>query len=58
VAEGQADMVALARGFLDNPHWGWAAARRLGADVDRPPQYLRVAPKLWPGPTPAPASPR
>ncbi len=48
MAEGKADMVALARGFLDNPHWGWAAARELGADVERPPQYLRVAPKLWP----------
>jgi 2,4-dienoyl-CoA reductase-like NADH-dependent reductase (Old Yellow Enzyme family) len=47
VAEGKADMVALARGFLDNPHWGWQAARELGADVARPPQYLRVGPKLW-----------
>jgi 2,4-dienoyl-CoA reductase-like NADH-dependent reductase (Old Yellow Enzyme family) len=56
VAEGQADMVALARAFLDNPHWAWAAARRFGADVERPSQYLRVAPKLWPGP--APAAPR
>jgi NADPH2 dehydrogenase len=47
LAEGKADMVALARGFLDNPHWGWAAARELGADVARPRQYLRVAPKMW-----------
>jgi 2,4-dienoyl-CoA reductase-like NADH-dependent reductase (Old Yellow Enzyme family) len=54
VAEGQADMVALARAFLDNPHWAWAAARRLGADVERPPQYLRVGPKLWPAPAAAP----
>jgi 2,4-dienoyl-CoA reductase-like NADH-dependent reductase (Old Yellow Enzyme family) len=56
LAEGQADMVALARAFLDNPHWAWAAARRFDADVDRPSQYLRVGPKLWPGPTPTPAS--
>src|SRR5207245_6181026 len=49
VAEGKADMVALARAFLDNPHWGWHAANALGADVPRPKQYLRAAPKMWPG---------
>jgi NADPH2 dehydrogenase len=49
VADGKADMVALARGFLDNPHWGWHAAEALGADVPRPPQYQRAAPKVWPG---------
>ena len=36
VAEGKADMVALARAFLDDPHWGWHAAAALGADVARP----------------------
>jgi NADPH2 dehydrogenase len=49
VAEGKADMVALARAFLDDPHWGWHAAAALGAEVARPPQYLRAAPKLWAG---------
>ena len=49
VAEGKADMVALARAVLDDPHWGWHAAKELGADVTRPNQYLRAAPKLWPG---------
>ena len=49
VTEGKADMVALARAFLDNPHWGWHAAQALSADVARPVQYLRSAPKLWPG---------
>ena len=49
VAEGKADMVALARAFLDDPHWGWHAAQTLGAEVARPNQYLRAAPKLWPG---------
>jgi NADPH2 dehydrogenase len=49
VAEGKADMVALARAFLDAPHWGWHAAQTLGAEAKRPPQYLRAAPKLWPG---------
>ena len=50
VAEGQADMVALARGFLDDPHWGWHAAQALGGEVTRPPQYHRVSPVLWPAP--------
>jgi len=47
VAQGQADQVSLARAFLDNPHWGWHAAKALDADVPRPPQYARVSPKLW-----------
>jgi NADPH2 dehydrogenase len=49
VAEGRADMVALARAMLDNPHWGWHAARALGTEVARPPQYQRAAPKVWAG---------
>jgi 2,4-dienoyl-CoA reductase-like NADH-dependent reductase (Old Yellow Enzyme family) len=49
VGEGKADMVAMARAFLDDPHWGWHAAQTLGAEVPRPPQYARTAPKLWAG---------
>lgn len=49
IAEGKADMVALARGFLHNPHWAWHAAQALGAEVARPQQYQRATPKLWPG---------
>ena len=49
VAEGKADMVALARAMLDNPHWGWHAARALGTEVARPPQYQRAAPQVWAG---------
>jgi 2,4-dienoyl-CoA reductase-like NADH-dependent reductase (Old Yellow Enzyme family) len=49
IAEGKADMVALARAILDDPHWGWHAAQELGADVARPPQYQRAGPKLWTG---------
>jgi NADPH2 dehydrogenase len=49
VAEGKADMVAMARALLDDPHWGWHAAQSLDAEVARPPQYARAAPKLWPG---------
>ena len=51
VAEGKADMVAMARAFLDDPHWGWHAAEALGAEVARPLQYARSAPELWPGVT-------
>jgi NADPH2 dehydrogenase len=47
VAKGEADMVAMARCFLDDPHWGWHAAKMLGADVARPVQYARAGPKLW-----------
>ncbi len=49
IAEGKADMVALARAFLDDPHWGWHAAQTLGAEVARPVQYARSAPPLWAG---------
>ena len=47
VAKGQTDMVSMARCFLDDPHWGWHAAKTLGAEVARPPQYQRAGPKLW-----------
>jgi 2,4-dienoyl-CoA reductase-like NADH-dependent reductase (Old Yellow Enzyme family) len=49
VASGQADMVALGRTILDEPHWPWKAAQVLGAEVARPPQYARAAPAVWPG---------
>jgi NADPH2 dehydrogenase len=49
VASGKADMVAMARAFLDDPHWAWHAAQTLDAEVARPRQYVRTAPKLWPG---------
>ena len=50
ITEGKADMVAMARAFLDDPHWGWHAAQTLGAEVARPVQYARSAPALWAGP--------
>ena len=49
VARGEADAVALARAFLNNPRWVWHAAAELGAEAAYPPQYARVRPKLWPG---------
>ena len=47
IAKGDADLVALARAILDNPRWVWHAADRLGAKIEYPPQYARVAPSLW-----------
>jgi NADPH2 dehydrogenase len=47
VAQGKVDMVSMARCFLDDPHWGWHAAKALGAEVARPAQYQRAGPKLW-----------
>ena len=45
VAEGRADLVAVGRAFLYNPHWAWAAAAELGATVKAPPQYWRAFPR-------------
>jgi 2,4-dienoyl-CoA reductase-like NADH-dependent reductase (Old Yellow Enzyme family) len=38
---GHADMILLARAFLDDPNWAIHAAIALGADAPVPPQYLR-----------------
>lgn len=42
VREGQADLVALGRELLRNPYWPLEAARRLGAEIAWPQQYLRA----------------
>lgn len=42
VAEGDADLVLLAREMLRNPRWPLHAARELGADGSWPPQYERA----------------
>src|SRR5690606_6813147 len=49
IAAGEADCVALARAFLDNPHWPYEAARIMGVELPYPPQYARAEPKRWPG---------
>ncbi len=49
VSSGQADMVALARGILYDPRWGWHAAAALGGQVDAPPQYWRSQPSTEKG---------
>ena len=49
IAEGKADMVALARGFLDDPRWPWHAGEVLGHAAAYPPQYERARRSNWPG---------
>ncbi|MEJ5944878.1 NADH:flavin oxidoreductase/NADH oxidase [Pseudokineococcus basanitobsidens] len=42
VAQGQADVVLLARALLRDPRWPERAARELGVELARPPQYARA----------------
>ncbi|MCC6611362.1 MAG: NADH:flavin oxidoreductase/NADH oxidase [Burkholderiales bacterium] len=45
VWSGKADLVALARGMLYDPRWGWHAAAALGGTVVAPKQYWRGVPR-------------
>jgi NADPH2 dehydrogenase len=45
IAAGRADMIALARGMLFEPHWAWRAAAQLGGEVRAPKQYWRAPPR-------------
>lgn len=45
IAEGEADLVALARAMLYNPRWPWHAAAELGAQVAAPRPYWRAPPQ-------------
>ena len=47
VSSGKADMVAIARAAMDNPHWAWQAARELGAETAYAGQYQRCHPSVW-----------
>ncbi len=44
IESGKGDMVALARGMLYDPRWGWHAAAELGGHVAAPPPYWRAPP--------------
>ncbi len=49
IAEGQADMVAIGRAFIDDPRWAWHAAVALGEENPPiPSPWQRVNPKVWP----------
>jgi len=45
IADGRADLVALARGILYDPRWPWHAAAKLGGQVAAPKQYWRSQPR-------------
>lgn len=49
IADGHADMVEIARGFLDDPRWVWHAAESLGVELDFMMQYWMAKPGRWPG---------
>ncbi len=49
VASGKADMIAVARGFLDDPRWVWHAADVLGAKPGVPGQYALARTPMWLG---------
>ena len=44
IGTGDADLVAVARAILYDPHWPWHAAAHFGATVKAPKQYLRAEP--------------
>ncbi len=48
IRNGQADLVALARGMMFNPRWAWHAAEALGAETAYSPMYRRCEPARWP----------
>lgn len=52
IADGKADIVALARAMLADPRWPWRAAAALGAPLHHVAQYARSAPLIakWAGP--------
>ncbi|MGV7211549.1 NADH:flavin oxidoreductase/NADH oxidase [Oxalobacteraceae bacterium A2-2] len=47
LADGSADLVALARAMLYDPRWPWHAAAKLGAQVSAPKQYWRSQPSAY-----------
>ena len=46
---GDADQIALARAFIDDPRWPWRAAEALGDPAPVPQPCLRGRPATWPG---------
>lgn len=49
VLDGDADLVAIGRPYLDDPRWVWHAADALGVEIAVPRPFERGRPKLWPG---------
>ena len=57
LANGEADLVFLAREFLRDPYWPLHAAIALGEPASWPAQYLRAAPHGTPARTPSESTP-
>lgn len=49
LAEERADIVAVGRGFLDDPKWAYHAAAELGYEMPYPTQYSKAQPRSWNG---------
>lgn len=47
VSSGSADLIAIARGAMDNPRWVWHAAKELGVNLNYVPNYQRCHPSVW-----------
>ena len=45
LANGDADLIAVGRGMMNDPHWAWRAAAALGTTIDAPRQYWRSQPR-------------
>ncbi len=46
---GKADMIALGRKFMSNPHWAWTAATYFQQPLPYPPRYRVAHPRLSSG---------
>lgn len=46
LAEGTADMVAIGRRLMFDPHWAWRAASELGVFLKYPPRYRNAHPRI------------
>ncbi|HAT52437.1 MAG TPA: oxidoreductase [Betaproteobacteria bacterium] len=47
ISSGAADLIAIARGAMDDPRWAWHAAKELGVDLGYVPNYQRCHPSVW-----------
>jgi len=47
VSGGKADLIAIARGAMDDPRWAWHAARELGGEALYSANYQRCTPAVW-----------
>ena len=46
VADGQADMAAIGRRLMYDPHWAWRAASELGVFLKYPARYRNANPRI------------